>query len=69
MFGFDISKHKPSTNFAILLVIIGLMVFVWKGKADFSQVALFGSAVLGFLYQGGNKGKGDGTVETDITKL
>jgi hypothetical protein len=69
MFGFDFKKHIISTRIAILLVIAGLMIFVWKGKADFAQVTLFATAVLGFLYQGNDKGKEDDIVETDITKL
>ncbi len=68
MFGFDFKKHILSTRIAVLLVIIALMVFVWKGKATFSEVAVYATAVLGFLmYQGDDKDKD--TVETDITKL
>lgn len=69
MFGFDFKKHILSTRIAILLVIFGLMIFVWKGKTTFAEASVFGTAVLGFLlYQGGGN-KGDDTVETDITKI
>lgn len=51
----NIKGHLPSTNAAVILLIIACMFFLWRGKANWGEITSFLVSIVGLLLYGDKK--------------